>query len=259
MSLFDKLFHRSIDKRIASYQQELIEKHCEEVQNIYNTMRGWRHDYRNHIAVMQSDLKTGKLDALEKYLGELNIDLNTVDTVVKTGNVTVDAILNSKLALAQNKSIRTDVTASVPETDITDVELCVIIGNLLDNAMEACMKIENEADRFIRVYIGLFKEQFYISVTNSTESTRRKKLAELITSKKGEHGLGLRRQDAAVRPPEAHGRTRPALRVVERHGARDRKRDGAHVRAGRLDVLGPGEAEHLVGVLAALCGAACLV
>ncbi len=199
MSLFDKLFHRSIDKRISSYQQELIEKHCEEVQNIYNTMRGWRHDYRNHIAVMQSDLKTGKLDALEKYLGELNIDLNTVDTVVKTGNVTVDAILNSKLALAQNKSIRTDVTASVPETDITDVELCVIIGNLLDNAMEACLKIENEADRFIRVYIGLFKEQFYISVTNAMTGTP-KRVGKIYKTTKGEdHGFGLMRIDGIVK------------------------------------------------------------
>ena len=199
MSLFDKLFHRQIDKRIDAYQRELIEKHCEEVENIYNTMRGWRHDYRNHIAVMQSDLKTGNLTALEKYLGELNIDLNTVDTVVKTGNVTVDAILNSKLALAQNKSIKTDVTADVPETDMTDVELCVIIGNLLDNAMEACMKIGNEADRFIRVYIGVFKEQFYISVTNSMTGTPKRRGKTYKTTKGEDHGFGLMRIDGIVR------------------------------------------------------------
>ena len=199
MSLFDTLFHRSIDKRIAAYQQELIEKHCEEVQNIYNTMRGWRHDYRNHISAMQATLKMGNLKELENYLGELNVDLNTVDTVIKTGNVTVDAILNSKLALAKNKNIKTDVTASVPETDITDVELCVIIGNLLDNAMEACMKIENEADRFIRVYIGLFKEQFYISVTNSMTGTPKRHGKTYKTTKGEDHGFGLMRIDGIVK------------------------------------------------------------
>ena len=80
---------------------------------------------------------------------------------------------------------------------ISDVHLCAIIGNLLDNAIEACEKVPPQ-NRFIRVYIGLFKEQLYISVTNSTEATRRKKLTELITTKKGEHGLGLRRVDKIV-------------------------------------------------------------
>ncbi len=199
MSLFDTLFHRSIDKRIAAYQQELMEKHCEEVQNIYNTMRGWRHDYRNHISVMQTSLKMGNLTELENYLGELNVDLNTVDTVIKTGNVMVDAILNSKISLAGKKNIKTDVTAAVPKTDITDVELCVIIGNLLDNAMEACMKIENEADRFIRVYIGLFKEQFYISVTNSMAGTPKRHGKTYKTTKGEDHGFGLMRIDGIVK------------------------------------------------------------
>ena len=199
MPLFDRIFRRSIDKRIAAYQQELIEKHCEEVQNIYNTMRGWRHDYRNHIAVMQGLLSSQKLKELDSYLGELNVDLNNVDTVIKTGNVTVDAILNSKLSLAEKKNIKTDVTASVPETEVTDVELCVILGNLLDNAMEACLKIENEKERFIRVYIGVFKEQLYISVTNSMTGTPLRTGRTYKTTKGEEHGFGLMRIDGIVK------------------------------------------------------------
>ena len=199
MPLFDRIFHRSIEKRIADYQQELIEKHCEEVHNIYNIMRGWRHDYRNHISVMLAELKTGQLSELENYLQELTADLNTVDTVVKTGNVTVDAILNSKLSLAKTKDIKTDVTATVPETDISDVELCVIIGNLLDNAMEACMKISDESLRFIRVYIGTFKEQFYISVTNAMTGEPKRIGKIYKTDKSGEHGFGLMRIDSIIK------------------------------------------------------------
>lgn len=199
MPLFDRVFYRSIDRRIAAYQQELTEKHCEEVQNIYNIMRGWRHDYRNHIAVMQASLKMGNIAELENYLGELDIDLNTVDTVVKTGNVMADAILNSKLSLAQKKNISTDVTANVPKIDMSDVELCVIIGNLLDNAMEACLKIEDESQRFIRVYIGIFKEQFYISVTNSMTGIPRRFGKTYKTTKGDDHGFGLMRIDAIVK------------------------------------------------------------
>lgn len=48
MKLMDVLFGRMIDRKIVEYQSDLMEKHCEEVQNIYETMRGWRHDYHNH-------------------------------------------------------------------------------------------------------------------------------------------------------------------------------------------------------------------
>ncbi len=185
------------DKRIAEYQNDLITKHCEEVQNIYKTMRGWRHDYKNHIQVMKASLEMGNLAELSNYLGELSVDLNTVDRVVKTGNVMADAILNSKLALCKAKNIPYEVTASIPEEcTVNDVELCVIIGNLLDNAMEANEKIEDKAQRFIRVYTGVFKEQLYINVTNAMTGTPVKK-GKLYKSSKGEnHGFGLMRVDS---------------------------------------------------------------
>ncbi len=184
------------EKRIAEYQHDLITKHCEEVQNIYKTMRGWRHDYKNHIQVMRASLEMGNLAELGNYLGELSVDLNTVDTVIKTGNVMADAILNSKLALCKAKNVPYDVTASIPENcSVSDVELCVIIGNLLDNAMEACEKIEDKTQRFIRVYIGIFKSQLYINVTNSMVGTPNKK-GRVYKSSKGEnHGFGLMRVD----------------------------------------------------------------
>ena len=184
------------DKRIAEYQNDLITKHCEEVQNIYKTMRGWRHDYKNHIQVMRASLEMGNLTELGNYLGELSVDLNTVDTVVKTGNVMADAILNSKLALCKARNIPYEVTAAIPEEcSVNDVELCVIIGNLLDNAMEACEKIEDKAKRFIRVYIGLFKAQLYINVTNSMIGTPIKKGKAYKSSKGENHGFGLMRVD----------------------------------------------------------------
>lgn len=184
------------DKRIAEYQNDLITKHCEEVQNIYKTMRGWRHDYRNHIQTMRASLEMGNLTELGNYLGELTVDLNTVDTVVKTGNVMADAILNSKLALCKTKNIPYEVTASIPENCVVnDVEMCVIIGNLLDNAMEACEKIEDKSQRFIRVYIGVFKQQLYINVTNSMIGVPVKSGKAFKSSKGENRGFGLMRVD----------------------------------------------------------------
>ena len=52
MKLFDLIFGRAIDRRIAAWQSDLIQRHIDEVQNIYRTMRGWRHDYHGHIQTM---------------------------------------------------------------------------------------------------------------------------------------------------------------------------------------------------------------
>ena len=73
----------------------------------------------------------------------------------------------------------------------------VVIGNLIDNAVESCEKVPKE-QQFIRLYIGQFKEQLYISVSNATNETVRKLDEEYITHKRGNHGHGLKRINLIV-------------------------------------------------------------
>lgn len=190
---------RYSEKKLESYQNDLLQKHYNEVENMYRQMRGWRHDYKNHIAAMKIHLDEGNYELLGNYLNELNMDLSTVDTVLKTGNVMVDAILNSKISLAQSKNISVDAAASVPEKiRVSDTDICVIIGNLLDNAIEACCKLENSNERFIRIYIGLLKQQLYISVSNSVGGKIKKEGKTYFTTKNENHGFGLKRIDKIV-------------------------------------------------------------
>lgn len=185
-----------IERRIAAYQNDLVAKHCGEVENIYKQMRGWRHDYHNHIQAMLAliDTKSPSSAPLQEYLLHLNDDLTAVDTIVKTGNVMVDAILNSKISLARNKKIKVTAKAIVPkELSVTAVDLCVMIGNLLDNAIEAC---SFSSEPWIRVYIGIHKELFYISVSNSVGGEVKKSgLRYLSTKSSPSHGFGLVRID----------------------------------------------------------------
>ena len=60
-------FSKQIDKRIAAYQRELIETHYREVENMYRQIRGWRHDYRNHIQMMKVLAANGDMDALKAF------------------------------------------------------------------------------------------------------------------------------------------------------------------------------------------------
>ena len=192
-------FSKQIDKRIAAYQRELIETHYREVENMYRQIRGWRHDYRNHIQMMKVLAANGDMDALKAYLDELDTDLNTVDTVVKTGNPMADAILNSKISLARSRNIPTQVDAHIPvKLKMSELDLCCIIGNLFDNAMEASMALPEEK-RMIRVYMDMKGTQLYISFTNFTAAKKLSKVGKGFKTSKGEgHGFGLLRIDDIV-------------------------------------------------------------
>ena len=188
-----------MEKQISAYQSELIETHYREVENMYRQIRGWRHDYRNHIQTMKAYAAAGDLPAIQRYLDLLDNDLTTVDTVIKTGNPMTDAILNSKISLAKSRHIPVVADAHIPvKLKSSEIDLCCIIGNLFDNAIEASMKLPEEK-RLIRVYMDMKNTQLYISFTNFTAGKKMEKQGGLFRSTKGEgHGLGLVRIDAIV-------------------------------------------------------------
>lgn len=193
------LFSKRIDRRLAAYQRELIDTHYMEVETMYKQMRGWRHDYRNHIQVMKALAAKDDMAGIKTYLDMLDHDLATVDTVVKTGNAMADAILNSKITLARSKGISVSVDAHIPvKLKMSELDLCVIIGNLFDNAIDANMALPEE-ERMIRVYMDMKKTQLYISFTNFTATKKQKKLGGLFATTKGEgHGFGLVRIDNII-------------------------------------------------------------
>ena len=123
-------------QRLQDQQASLIARHAQEVQHIYLQMRGWRHDYRNHIQTMKAYRALGQNELLDDYLQKLDEDLTFIDPIIKSGNLTADAILNSKLSIARSQSVQIHAKACLPEAlGISQVDLCVILGNLLDNAI----------------------------------------------------------------------------------------------------------------------------
>ena len=61
------LFSRLIDRRIEAYQSDLMKKYCDEVESMYRKMRGWRHDYHNHIQAMQASMALGRYEEVNEY------------------------------------------------------------------------------------------------------------------------------------------------------------------------------------------------
>lgn len=199
------ILSRKIDKQIAAYQQELIETHYQEVENMYRQIRGWRHDYRNHIQTMKAYAASGDLEAIRQYLNLLDKDFTTVDATIKTGNPMTDAILNSKISLARAKHIQVIADACIPfKLKTSEIDLCCIIGNLFDNAIEASLKLPEE-QRIIRIYMDMKNTQLYISFTNFTAGKKMTKHGNRFLSTKGKgHGFGLVRMDTIVERLEGY-------------------------------------------------------
>lgn len=190
---------KKYEERFMEYQAQALSRQVEEVKEIYNTMRGWRHDYHNHMQKLKAHIAAGQWQEAGSYLDQLDEDLGQVKVKYQTGNVSLDAILNSKLSLAEKENV--DVNCKVElyeELAISDIDLCVLIGNLIDNAVESCSLLTDNEKRFLRIYICVRRNQLYIAVTNATGEVIRRLDQEYITHKRGNHGHGLKRIDAIV-------------------------------------------------------------
>lgn len=190
------LFHKLIEKRVASFENEILKKYYAEAESMYTKMRGWRHDYRHHIQTMKVHAANGELEEIIKYLDMLDEDLTNVETVIRTGNRMSDAILNSKLSLAARQEIKVKAEAKIPVSlTVSELDLCIIIGNLLDNAIEACMELPPDS-RLIRIYMEMKGNYLYLSLINTAGG---KKKRSFHTTKGEGHGLGLVRVDEIVK------------------------------------------------------------
>lgn len=210
---------KTYEENTILYQNQLLTKQVNEVQNIYMTMRGWRHDYHNHLQTLKAYLKLGQAEEAAGYLGRLENDLDSINYLIESGNVNLDAILNSKLSLALKDEIDIHYKAEVPkELTVSDIDLCVLIGNLIDNAVESCNKMTGQEEkRFIRLYVGVLKKQLYISVSNGTNEVIRKLDEDYITTKRGNHGHGLKRINNIVEKYEGYinRKNEPGVFVTE--------------------------------------------
>lgn len=184
--------------KITEYQTEQSERHLNEVRSIYQEMRGYKHDFHHHLQTLKGQLEAGETERALAYIEQLDEQLIHMDTLLKTGNVSLDSILSAKIAQAKAAGISVTVKAAVPDRLlISDLELSIVVGNLLDNAIEACADADGE--RFIRIYMTMKGKMLYFSMLNSS-GQKKPKLGTLFSSqKRGAHGFGLRRAEAILK------------------------------------------------------------
>lgn len=177
------------EKQLVLYNEEAKEREQE-----YFRYRKIRHDMKNHLIGLRSLIKEGDVQRAENYLDGLLDDIEIVEEKICSGNVVVDTLVNAKCTLAKKMHIKTDIQVCIPnEFKFQDKHLMVILGNIIDNAIEASMKLPEE-ERYIKLIILYQKKMLNILIINNYNGrTRKNRWGEFITTKEEQvyHGLGL--------------------------------------------------------------------
>lgn len=180
---------------MAEYQKQIIQKNYLSLNEMYRKNAKNMHDYRNNLQVISGLMSNQKYDEAQSYINDLDNEINKDKTLhTYTGVEIVDAVLNVKVNTACKKKVKIDVRASYPlNSTIKQVDICAILGNLLDNAIEACEKIENVDDRLISVKISYANSIIAIRIENKVAENPFKASKKLYTTKQNKkiHGLGI--------------------------------------------------------------------
>ncbi|MGL5677760.1 MAG: sensor histidine kinase [Cellulosilyticaceae bacterium] len=167
-----------------------IEQNQEEIRKLY-------HDMHNHLYCIGGLIKNNHLDQASNYVEEVSQKLHDLRNEVRTGHYILDVILREKYHQAKSHGIDMEIQVQGElMTFIKDIDLCSIYGNLLDNALEACMAMKKQdttSKTIIQVKTLEVKGVKLVSVSNTHQTLIQKKQGHLLTTKKDKkmHGMGL--------------------------------------------------------------------
>lgn len=156
--------------------------------------RKYRHDINNHLICLNELIKEGKVNSISEYLMTMQKNMNQIkQKIYVTGNDIIDAILNYHLSMI-NKETKIDIIGKCQnELDINKVDLCIIFGNLIQNAVEELSKKDSYNDKYLKVLIKMGTNYLCINISNSISNKGLEKKDLLQTGKKNKlnHGFGL--------------------------------------------------------------------
>lgn len=206
--LFSVLFYRlsrqrEMELEIAQLKQdqaEILERDYQALSRTYEDNAKLYHDLHNHIEAIYQCLTQGDTQEAIRYCEDLRTPVREISQTVWTGDKAIDYLISSKMALAEQEQIRTKVNIEYPHnTNIRSVDLTTILGNLLDNALDAA-KAAPDKVRFLNLTIRRINAMLIIKVENGYGNVPKQENGNLITSKaeKASHGWGLKSVQTAA-------------------------------------------------------------
>jgi len=183
----------SADQKMRIRFLEMQESQFASQQRYMEASARARHDFRQSLLTMQSLCREGNYPALERYINEYYAALPQAETTKYCRNLPLNALLNDYAAKAKESKIRINFRIDLPDIiDISDVDLCTVTGNILENALTACMEIP-EDDRYIQLTMLTQNEnRLYLVATNSHSGRICQRNGKYLSTHWQGQGIGLR-------------------------------------------------------------------
>lgn len=177
------------EKELSEQQFNTQIKHLNELVIVQKQTRSIKHDLANHLISIKSYLCDNKVDECCDYVNNLINYADINSDIIDTGNSVIDAILTAKKNLAKSKKIEFIFDIQIPENlKINSSDCCIIFGNALDNAIEACEKVQG--NKYIKINLIYHKNSLVCKITNSSVNIKNP-LLQTTKSDKENHGIGF--------------------------------------------------------------------
>ena len=179
---------------ILSRQMESQVGYYEKINRIYGEFRSFRHDYRNHVLCLRGLIAADKKEEAIKYMETMQDMSSLGKNMYNTGNVIIDVLLDDKAEKAEKVNARLVFEGIGPHSGISSADLCIIMANAIDNAIEACSKDTSSDEKIINVLSYVKQGYFFFRVSNPMfEEVKFKGKNKVATSKldKEHHGFGI--------------------------------------------------------------------
>jgi sensor histidine kinase YesM len=198
---------RNIDLSVHARQVELESGYYRDLDTMLSDFRIWWHEYRNNIIALRALIESGTNEDALEYLEKMDMESLQDSQLLHTGNTVLDALVTSKMMVAKRAGIEVGIQAVCPESwGIGDNDLCAIVGNILDNAIEACERMDSEGQkRFIDFSLLVKGKNLVISIANSYDGEIKRDGDRFLTAKNGGfHGIGMQYVDSIVGKYQGH-------------------------------------------------------
>lgn len=147
------------------------------------------HDLKNKFFALQSLMNTDSDRVAQEFESITGVFLD-IDKSKITGNISIDSLLNNKLSIAKSQGISIESTSCISGIENIDpIDMCVILGNLLDNSIEACNRLDNNIHKYINLHIKQHLSFIKIILENSYNANEEK--GQTVKSDKNHHGFGV--------------------------------------------------------------------
>ena len=192
--LTDLMHSRSI-VRVLKYEKESAQGYAVAVRERIDEVRRVKHDTMLHINVCNMLYTQGEYQRLGEYLEKLQTDGQAIAPLQYSNNLMIDYLVMSFSRRAEKNQIalQTDIEV-LPELSISDSDLCSLLNNVLQNALEACLKLTDTSKRWIRLEIKADENKVYFTCINSCNGYFIRNNGRYLTTKKGDgssHGYGM--------------------------------------------------------------------